>query len=152
MPQLELPLHLAHQPVFAVPYFHHDGNYAGNTDCQYISVGWAQYDSHEISVKTLRHTEERWSRQSEELPVSRIIDATTVLALSLLNHGKDSFEIPADFLEKQPEPITVERTDRERNPSRRDSFSRTLAGDHIMRRRLSKLADVLAQLRKDRII
>lgn len=149
MSQAELPMHLKHQPVFAIPYFDHDGKYAGETDCQFLTIGWAQYDQHDLSAKIFRNPDDRWSRQSEEMPLHRVVDLVTLIALALENHDKTAIQLPADFLEHQDKGMQLSRVD---GPGRRDAFSRKLTGDHILRRRLSKLADVLIDLRKKRII
>lgn len=149
MPQIPLPMHLKHQPVFAIPYFEYDGRYAGNTDCQHLSIGWAQYDSHALSAKIFRNPDDRWSRQSEEMPLHRVVDLATLIALALENHDKNTLPLPAEFLENQKDEQKISRVD---EPLKMDAFSRELTGDHVLRRRLSKLADVLGDLRQKRII
>jgi hypothetical protein len=84
-PPLALPLHLEHQPIFALPYFALDGNSAKRTDTHYISVGFAQWDNSDVSIKTMRHTGSKWSRQSEELPLHRVIDMTLFLAKAVFD-------------------------------------------------------------------
>lgn len=152
MSQMDLPLHLAHKPVFAVPYFDLDGPIAGRTDCQFLSIGWAQYDAHDISAKTLRYPDQRWSRQSEELPLHRLIDLTTLLALCLRDPDADMLTVPAGFFEHQTDQMTIARVDDEQTPVRRQAFSRTLLGNETLRRRLGKLADVLTELRDGHLI
>ncbi|MCX5896128.1 MAG: DUF6530 family protein, partial [Proteobacteria bacterium] len=71
-PRKELPLHLDHKPVYALPYEHFD--YVEDTDARFISIGLAQYDPDDVSIKVFRHTGEKWTRQSEELPLHRVID------------------------------------------------------------------------------
>jgi len=68
--QLPLPDHLQHKPVFGVPFFDHDPGREGETDCQHLSIGWSQWDDKEISAKVFRHGEQKWSRQSEEIPLA----------------------------------------------------------------------------------
>jgi len=54
-----------------------DGRYAYNTDAKGLSLGLAQWNdrgSLDISAKIWRHTGEKWSRQSEELPLHRVLD------------------------------------------------------------------------------
>jgi hypothetical protein len=51
--QLPLPMDLAHQPLRAVQYFAHDGKWANGTDTHYLSLGRAQWDKHDLSVKVL---------------------------------------------------------------------------------------------------
>jgi hypothetical protein len=150
MPQMDLPGHLAHQPVFALSYFNLDGPYARGTDCQFLSIGWAQYDAHDISAKTLRYPDQRWSRQSEELPLHRLVDLTTLLALCLRDPDANAISIPSGFFENQPDQMTIERV--EQGALRREAFSRTLLGNDILRRRLGKLADALIELRNRGLI
>ncbi len=146
MPQMELPRHLDHQPVFALPYFDHDPGREGDTDCQFLSVGWAQWDQHQISAKVLRYTDTRWSRQSEEIPPARLVDLTTFLLLCLQNAKENLINIPPDFFDGQPEQQTIDRA--EFTPSKRDAFSKALVDDEALRHRLSKLAYVLEELRQ----
>ena len=94
-----LPEHLGHKSVYAMPYQDFDGIYAGDTDIRYLSVGLAQYDATKVSVKTMRHTGAKWSRQAEELPVHRIIDMTTFLAMVLCDFEEGSLTIPAGTFE-----------------------------------------------------
>lgn len=80
-PTQDLPHHLDHKPVYALPYQAFDGDYEPEkTDVQFVTVGIAQYDPDEISVKTMRHTGSKWTRQAEELPLHRPIDMTLFLA------------------------------------------------------------------------
>jgi hypothetical protein len=141
------PRTLKHRPVVLIDYEKHDGFYpAGRTDCRYLSLGWAQYDPRQLSVKTLRHTGDRWSRQSEELPLHRCIDAAALIAEAVgQSHGEDQFVLEKGFLERQDEPISLPfefANDRER-----DDFLAKLR-DPLVMRRLGKLADVLIALRK----
>lgn len=79
------PTHLAHKPIASVDdYELYDGIYARYTDVKSLSIGKAQYDGGEISVKVWRHTGTKWSRQSEELPLHRIIDLNTTILKSML--------------------------------------------------------------------
>jgi len=85
----ELPTHLGHKPLYAIPYFDHDGMYAGSTDTQFLSLGLAQWDPHRaISLKVLRHTGAKWSRQSEELPAHRLCDMVLLLIRALFKPEK----------------------------------------------------------------
>jgi hypothetical protein len=76
------PLWLSHHPVWLFPYEQFDGIYADHTDCKYLSIGAAQFDESTLSAKTLRYID-RWSRQSEELPLHRLVDLTLWLTLTL---------------------------------------------------------------------
>jgi len=75
-----IPTWLQHKPIVACDYSKID-DYA---DAKFISVGHAQYATEtEASVKIWRHTGEKWSRQSEELPISRVPDAFLILLCAL---------------------------------------------------------------------
>ena len=142
------PRILKHRPVVLLDYAGHDGLYPEHrTDCRYVSLGWAQYDPRQLSVKILRHTGDRWSRQSEELPLHRCIDTTALIVetVSQVSAG-DSVTLPAHFLERQDSPQTMPvETDGE---VEREEFVAKLT-DPLVLRRLGKLADVLIALREE---
>jgi hypothetical protein len=72
---MKAPEYLKHKPIISVnDYDKIDGIYANATDVRALSIGQAQYDEDEISVKVWRHTGEKWSRQSEEMPLHRALD------------------------------------------------------------------------------
>lgn len=75
---MKIPTSLKHKPVMiATDYDRVDGRYAGNTDAKGLSLGLAQWNDRgkvEISAKVWRHTGDKWSRQSEELPLHRVLD------------------------------------------------------------------------------
>ena len=75
---MKIPTSLKHKPVMiAADYDRVDGRYAGNTDAKGLSLGLAQWNDRgkvEISAKVWRHTGDKWSRQSEELPLHRVLD------------------------------------------------------------------------------
>lgn len=58
-----------------------DGYFANETDAQGLSVGHSTWDANDLSVKVWRNPNKRWSRQSEELPIHRVLDLS-ILALS----------------------------------------------------------------------
>ena len=78
---MQSPKHLGHKPLVSVnDYNQIDGFYRGSkTDAKALSIGWAQYDNDDIAMKVWRHTGEKWSRQSEELPIHRNLDLTILL-------------------------------------------------------------------------
>lgn len=84
--ELEFPApdHLQHKPIIAVEDYHKDkdGIYAGDSDAKVLSIGRAQYDDEEFSAKVLRHKNGKWSRQSEELPLHRVLDLAILLVAS----------------------------------------------------------------------
>lgn len=90
---MEIPTHLSHKPIVKLENYHEvDGRFANCTDAQGLSVGLAQWNcggNHDLSVKIWRHSGNRWSRQSEEIPPHRVIDLASLLcsALSLARDG-----------------------------------------------------------------
>ena len=66
--KLAVPTNLSHKPVVACDYT----KTAPGEDAKFLSVGHAQYDREEASVKILRQNNGRWSRQSEEVPIRRL--------------------------------------------------------------------------------
>ena len=81
---MEIPTNLKHKPVIVVEdYDKVDGRNALNTDAKGLSLGLAQWNDRgkvDISGKVWRHTGEKWSRQSEELPITRILDLAILAA------------------------------------------------------------------------
>lgn len=82
---MKAPTNLRHKPIVSVQdYERFEPNYPSTTDVRALSLGKAQFDNNEISLKVWRHTTKKWSRQSEELPIHRNIDLTILLVGSLL--------------------------------------------------------------------
>lgn len=85
---MKIPENLKHKPVIKVEdYDTVDGRYALHTDAKGLSLGLAQWNDRgkvDISGKVWRHTGEKWSRQSEELPLSRILDLAILVTQSSL--------------------------------------------------------------------
>lgn len=102
-----LPKHLDHQPVYAMPYKQFDGWRKGETDARYLSIGISQWSAKEVSLKIMRH-KEQWSRQSEELPLHRVIDSSIFLAKVLLDRDKRGVEIERSLFTNQPEGFRIQ--------------------------------------------
>ncbi|WP_047548498.1 DUF6530 family protein [Psychroserpens sp. Hel_I_66] len=82
---MDSPKHLSHKPIISVnDYDKIDAQYRKNTDVRALSIGNAQYDEDEISLKVWRHTGEKWTRQSEELPLHRSLDLNILLLGALM--------------------------------------------------------------------
>ncbi len=109
-----LPVWLKHTPWVAVPYEHFDGRYADDTDAKYLGIGLAQWrspidDPHALSIKSWRKPDEKWSRQSEELPLHRHVDMTILLAHALASSTSPVTDLPPGTFENQNEPITLRK-------------------------------------------
>jgi hypothetical protein len=75
---MKIPTTLKHKPVIvSEDYDEIDGRYSGHSDAKGLSVGLAQWNDRgkvDASAKVWRYTGEKWSRQSEEMPLHRVID------------------------------------------------------------------------------
>jgi hypothetical protein len=139
MPQEpEFPDHIAHTPVYVVPYHALDPWQPNDTDAHFITLGWSQWDGDELSAKVVRRSDKRWSRQSEELPLPRVIDLAILIGLAF---GEEDglVQIEAGTFENQTAPIKVA------HGSKRDRMAATndLRSDEIMKSRLTALYNVL---------
>ncbi len=80
---MKIPKTLKHKPVFAAEEYEKiDGRYAPGSDAKGLSLGLAQWNDRgrvEASAKVWRYTGEKWSRQSEELPLHRVLDLAILI-------------------------------------------------------------------------
>lgn len=94
---MKIPTNLKHKPVIVSEnYGNIDGRYAYNTDTQGLSLGLAQWNDRgkvDISAKVWRYTGEKWSRQSEELPLHRVLDLAIFLCRSQF-YFRDAYRMP----------------------------------------------------------
>jgi hypothetical protein len=106
---MQIPTTLKHKPVLDVlDYAKIDGRFAPNSDAQGLSLGLAQWNDRgrvDVSAKVWRHTGEKWSRQSEELPLHRALDLAILVCEGLL-YFQDAYRFPRLY---DPENLTVAR-------------------------------------------
>jgi len=80
---MKIPTALKHKPVIvSEDYDKIDGRQSGNSDTKGLSLGLAQWNDRgkvDVSAKVWRYTGEKWSRQSEELPLHRVIDLAILI-------------------------------------------------------------------------
>lgn len=80
---MKIPTTLKHKPVIVSENYENiDGRTAYHSDAKGLSLGLAQWNDRgnvEISAKVWRYTGEKWSRQSEELPLHRVIDLAILI-------------------------------------------------------------------------
>jgi hypothetical protein len=85
---MKIPTALKHKPVIVSENYENvDGRYAYNSDAKGLSLGLAQWNDRgkvDISAKVWRHTGEKWSRQSEELPLHRVLDLAILVSRTML--------------------------------------------------------------------
>ena len=97
---MHIPTTLKHKPVLvAEDYGRIDGRTAYGSDAQGLSLGLAQWNDRgkvDISAKVWRHTGEKWSRQSEELPLHRVLDLAILTCEAQRYLREDAYKYP-DF-------------------------------------------------------
>ena len=85
---MRIPTELKHKPVIvSEKYDLIDGRYAHNSEAKGLSLGLAQWNERgnvEIAAKIWRHTGEKWSRQSEEMPLHRVLDLAILICKTRL--------------------------------------------------------------------
>lgn len=85
---MKIPTNLKHKPVIvSEDYSSVDGRQAYESDAKGLSLGLAQWNERgrvDISAKVWRHTGERWSRQSEELPLHRAFNMAILICRAKL--------------------------------------------------------------------
>ncbi|NMA79098.1 MAG: hypothetical protein GX967_00465 [Clostridiales bacterium] len=102
---MKIPTTLKHKPVIVTENYEDiDGRSAYNSDAKGLSLGLAQWNDRgrvDISAKVWRHTGGKWSRQSEELPIHRVIDLA-ILICKAKEHFKDAYRYEKLYDENSP--------------------------------------------------
>lgn len=157
---MKIPTTLKHKPVIvAQNYENIDGRAAYGSDAKGLSLGLAQWNDRgriDISAKVWRYTGEKWSRQSEELPIHRVIDLA-ILICRAKRHFTDAYRYPKlydeenvqlDRIALQGDAMTVEVCkDNEKIDEDIRLFSEALArDDELLSERLHRLADMLSEM------
>lgn len=87
------PTNLSHKSIVQVEnYKAKDAEFANQTDVEFLTIGLAQWDKNKseieraISAKVWRYdnNNSKWSRQSEELPIHRVLDLCILLLASII--------------------------------------------------------------------
>ena len=103
---MKIPTNLKHKPVIACEnYGCIDGNSAYATETQGLSLGLAQWNDRgkvDISAKVWRYTGEKWSRQSEELPLHRVLDLAILITRAEL-YFREAYRLPKLYDEENPQ-------------------------------------------------
>ena len=83
---MEIPTELTHKPfIMSEDYDRIDGRKANHSDAKGLSLGLAQWNQRgkvDISAKVWRHTVGKWSHQSEELPLHRVLGLAILIVRS----------------------------------------------------------------------
>ena len=157
---MKIPSELKHKPVIvSEDYDRIDGRKAHTSDAKGLSLGLAQWNERgnvDISAKVWRHTGGKWSRQSEELPLHRVLDLAILIIKTKKvfseryhKNEKDYPNYPSlDRIGLQGDAMNVEVcTDNEFIQDDLDLFEATLAkDDEIISERLKALSSLLKQM------
>ncbi|HEY3489591.1 MAG TPA: DUF6530 family protein [Candidatus Deferrimicrobiaceae bacterium] len=138
--QFPPPLSLKHKPFFMIPYAPFDKLFIPDTDAKYLSVGIGQWEGNEenyFTAKIWRYSGEKWSRQSEELPLHRVVDLNIFMLIALTSQTNTNFIIPPDTFEDQPNAIEVNKLEKS---IPEEVLNRDIS---LMKTRLRKLRDLL---------
>lgn len=157
---MKIPITLKHKPVIVSENYENiDGRKAYNTDAKGLSLGLAQWNDRgnvDISAKVWRYTGEKWSRQSEELPIHRVIDLAVLICRAKL-HFRDAYKFEKlydtnnpviDRIGLQGDAMTVSICSE--NPMIDEDiklFSQALSNDdELLSERLSRLKSLLVEM------
>jgi len=158
--KMKIPTTLKHKPVIVCENYENvDGRYAYNSDAKGLSLGLAQWNDRgkvDISAKVWRYTGEKWSRQSEELPLHRVLDLA-ILVCRTLHYFQDAYRYEKfydpdrpviDRIGLQGDAMTVAVcTDNEKIDEDIQLFNQALGNDgEIIGERLRVLARILKEL------
>ena len=102
---MEIPTNLKHKPVIVSENYENvDGRNAYHSDAKGLSLGLAQWNDRgkvDVSAKVWRYTGEKWSRQSEELPMHRVIDLA-ILICRANQYFRDAYRYEKLYDEENP--------------------------------------------------
>lgn len=157
---MKIPVTLKHKPVIVSENYENiDGRKAYDTDAKGLSLGLAQWNDRgkiDVSAKVWRYTGEKWSRQSEELPMHRVLDLAILICRSSL-YFQDAYRFPKlydcenpeiDRIGLQGDAMTVSVC--EENPMIDDDiklFAQALSEDgEMLGERLRVLANLLKEM------
>lgn len=155
-----IPTTLKHKPVFVCENYEQiDGRNFNNTDAKGLSLGLAQWNDRgkvDISAKVWRHTGEKWSRQSEELPIHRVIDLAIMICRakqymheSYRDDKKYDAENPVlDRISMQGDAMTVAVcTENPMIDEDMELFGQAMAkDDELLSERLHRLSSILKEM------
>ncbi len=102
---MKIPTVLKHKPVIVSENYENiDGRNAYKSEAKGISLGLAQWNDRgkvDISAKVWRYTGEKWSRQSEELPLHRVVDLAILICRAKM-YFREAYRMPALYDHKNP--------------------------------------------------
>lgn len=157
---MKIPTTLKHKPVIVCENYENvDGRYAYNSEAKGLSLGLAQWNDRgkvDISAKVWRFTGTKWSRQSEELPLHRVLDLAILVCRTKL-HFREAYRYENSYDKEKPvidrvglqgDAMTVAVcTENEKINEDIDLFSQALSNDdELIGERLRVLAGILKEM------
>ncbi len=157
---MKIPQTLKHKPVVVCENYENiDGRLAYQSEAKGLSVGLAQWNERgrvDVSAKVWRHTGGKWSRQSEELPLHRVLDLAILVARTQM-HFREAYRYPKLYDEHEPKidriglqgdamtvAVCTENPNIEEDMQLvQEAFSQN---DELLSERLQTLANVLGQM------
>jgi len=157
---MKIPTTLKHKPVIVSENYENiDGRAAYHSDSKGLSLGLAQWNDRgkvDVSAKVWRYTGEKWSRQSEELPMHKVIDLA-ILICKTRQYFMDAYQYEKLY---NPENPTIDRiglqgdamtvsvcTDNPMIDEDIKLFAQALSDDdELMGERLSTLSRILKEM------
>lgn len=157
---MKIPTTLKHKPVIVSENYENvDGRNAYNSEAKGLSLGLAQWNDRgrvDISAKVWRYTGEKWSRQSEEMPLHRVLDLAILLCRAKLHFQEayryeklyDPSQMVIDRIGLQGDAMTVAVcTDNEKIDEDIQLFRQALSNDdELLSERLKTLAGILKEM------
>ena len=156
---MKIPTSLKHKPVIVSEDYDKIDGRVVDSDAKGLSIGLAQWNDRgkvDVSAKVWRYTGEKWSRQSEEMPLHRVLDLA-ILVCRAKKYFQDAYRYPKLYDEKnaQIDRIPLQGaamnvavcTDNEMLDEDIQLFSATLAkDDELLSERMKRLAEILSEM------
>lgn len=102
---MKIPVNLKHKPVVcAEGYENIDGRDFGRSEVKGLSLGLAQWNERgkvDISAKIWRYSGKKWSRQSEEMPLHRVLDLA-IMVCKAYGYFKEAYRVPGLYNAEAP--------------------------------------------------
>lgn len=156
---MEIPTTLKHKPVIVSKDYDKIDGRIKNSDAMGLSVGLAQWNDRgkvDVSAKVWRYTGEKWSRQSEEMPLHRVIDLA-IFVCRTKQYFRDAYKYKKLYDENNPQIDRIALqggamnvavcTDNEMIDTDIALVNNVLAeDDELLGERLSRLAAILREM------
>lgn len=156
---MKIPTTLKHKPVIVSEDYDKIDGRVDNSDTKGLSLGLAQWNDRgkvDVSAKIWRYTGEKWSRQSEEMPLHRVIDLAIFICRSKM-FFRESYRYERLYDEKNPviDRIAMQGgamnvavcTDNEKiDEDIKLVADRMVMDDELLSERLSRLAAILEEM------